>query len=137
MPFVENNIWLILLAAVSGFMLLAPNLGARLRGIKEVGVMEATQLINHRDAVVVDVREDKEYFSGHIPQSKHIPLGELKVRLRDLEKFKGKPLVIGCRSGNRSMGACGILKKHGFEEVYNLKGGIIAWEQANMPVEKK
>ena len=136
MEFVQSNIWLILLAAVSGFMLIMPNLGATLRGIKEVGVVEATQLINHRDAVVVDVREDKEWATGHIPNAKHIPLGQLSSRFKELEKFKGKPVVIGCRSGHRSASACSVLKKNGFNEVYNLKGGIIAWEQANMPVEK-
>lgn len=136
MEFVQSNIWLILLAVVSGFMLIMPNLGATLRGIKEVGVLEATQLINHRDAVVVDVREDKEWATGHIPNAKHIPLGQLSSRFKELEKFKGKPVVVGCRSGHRSASACAVLKKNGFNEVYNLKGGIIAWEQASMPVEK-
>lgn len=136
MQFVQSNIWLILLAAMSGFMLIMPNLGAILRGIKEVGVLEATQMINHRDAVVVDVREDKEWATGHIPHARHIPLGQLSGRLKELEKFKKKPIVVGCRSGHRSASACATLKKNGFEEVYNLKGGIIAWEQAMMPVEK-
>jgi rhodanese-related sulfurtransferase len=125
-----------LLVAMSGFMLIMPNLGAILRGIKEVGVLEATQMINHRDAVVVDVREDKEWATGRIPHARHIPLGQLTSRLKELEKFKKKPIVVGCRSGHRSASACATLKKSGFEEVYNLKGGIIAWEQANMPVEK-
>ncbi len=136
MQFVQSNIWLILLVAMSGFMLIMPNLGAILRGIKEVGVLEATQMINHRDAVVVDVREDKEWATGRIPHARHIPLGQLTSRLKELEKFKKKPIVVGCRSGHRSASACATLKKSGFEEVYNLKGGIIAWEQANMPVEK-
>ena len=136
MQFVQSNIWLILLAVASGFMLIMPNLGAILRGIKEVGVLEATQLINHRDAVVVDVREDNEWVTGHIPHARHIPLGQLASRLKELEKFKAKPIVVGCRSGHRSANACSVLKKNGFNEVYNLKGGIIAWEQANMPVEK-
>lgn len=136
MEFVQSNIWLILLAALSGFMLIMPNLGAALRGIKEVGVLEATQLINHRDAVVVDVREDNEWAASHVSQARHIPLGQLSGRLKELEKFKSKPIVVICRSGHRSASACGSLKKNGFNEVYNLKGGIIAWEQANMPVEK-
>lgn len=136
MQFVQSNIWLILLAVMSGLMLIMPNLGVLLRGIKEVGVLEATQLINHRDAVVVDVREDKEWAVSHISHAKHIPLGQLSGRLKELEKFKSKPIVVMCRSGQRSASACGTLKKNGFNEVFNLKGGIIAWEQANMPVEK-
>jgi rhodanese-related sulfurtransferase len=135
--FLQHNIWLVLLAVLSGFMLLLPNLGARLRGIKEVGVSDAVQLINHRDALVIDVREDSEYNAGHIPHSKHFALGHLAGRVTELEKFKGHPVVVLCRSGMRSASACSVLKKHGFNEVYNLKGGIMAWEQASMPVEKK
>ena len=113
-----------------------PLIGRRISGVKEVETLEATQLINHRDAVILDVREDKEFVTGHLPNAKHIPLGQLVARLKDVEKFKNKPIVVNCRSGARSATACGILRKNGFEEVYNLKGGINAWQQANMPVEK-
>jgi len=136
MQFVQNNLMLIAVALLSAGMLVWPMIGRRISGVKEVETLEATQLINHRDAVILDVREDKEFVTGHLPNAKHIPLGQLVARLKDVEKFKKKPIVVNCRSGARSATACGILRKNGFEEVYNLKGGINAWQQANMPVEK-
>lgn len=136
MQFVQNNLMLIAVALLSAGMLVWPMIGRRISGVKEVETLEAIQLINHRDAVILDVREDKEFVTGHLPNAKHIPLGQLVARLKDVEKFKKKPIVVNCRSGARSATACGILRKNGFEEVYNLKGGINAWQQANMPVEK-
>ena len=136
MQFVQNNLMLIAVALLSAGMLVWPLIGRRISGVKEVETLEAIQLINHRDAVILDVREDKEFATGHLPNAKHIPLGQLVARLKDVEKFKKKPIVVNCRSGARSATACGILRKNGFEEVYNLKGGINAWQQANMPVEK-
>jgi rhodanese-related sulfurtransferase len=137
MDFVVQNIWLFLLAGLSGFMLLGGGgLFGRLSGVKQIGAQEAVLLFNHEDALVLDVREQSEWADGHIAKAKHIPLGQLKNRLTDLEKFKGKPIVAVCRSGNRSGSACGILKKAGFENVHNLAGGMGAWEQAGLPKEK-
>lgn len=137
MDFILQNIWLILLAVLSGFMLFGGGLSGRLSGIKHVTPQEAVMLINHEDAVVLDVRENSEFNDGHIAKARHIPLGQLKNRLNELEKFKGKPIVAVCRSGSRSRHACGILKKHGFENVHNLAGGMLAWEQAGLPRQKK
>jgi rhodanese-related sulfurtransferase len=67
----------------------------------------------------------------------HIPLGQLAKRMAELEKYKDKPIVVACRSGHRSASACRTLKKHGFEQAHNLSGGIIAWEQASLPVTQK
>lgn len=137
MDFVLQNIWLILLIAVSGFMLFGGgNLFGRLSGVKQVGPQEAVLLFNHDDALVLDVREQSEWSDGHIARAKHIPLGQLKNRIADLEKYKGKPIVAVCRSGSRSGHACGLLKKAGFENLHNLAGGMLAWEQAGMPKEK-
>ena len=99
--------------------------------------MEATQLINHHDALILDVREDQEYAGGHVPSSKHIPLRQLSGRIQELEKFRDKPIIAVCRSGARSGHGCSVLRKNGFEQVYNLNGGMSAWQQANMPVERK
>jgi rhodanese-related sulfurtransferase len=92
-------------------------------------------LFNH-DALMLDVRENSEFTDGHIPKSKHIPLGQLGKRLSELDKYKDKPIVAVCRSGSRSGHACGMLRKAGFENVHNLSGGIMAWEQAGFPKEK-
>lgn len=99
--------------------------------------IQAVQKINHENAVIIDVRENNEVSSGTIVNAIHIPLASLQSRLNDLEKHKTSPIVVNCRSGHRSSQACNILRKNGFEKVYNLKGGIMAWQSANLPLSKK
>ncbi len=137
MQIIQNNMGLVALVAVSGLMIFWPMVSRRISGVKEVGILEATQLINHHDALVLDVREDQEYSGGRVPNSKHIPLRQLSGRLHELEKFRAKPIIAICRSGARSGQCCNVLRKNGFEQVYNLNGGMMSWQQANMPVEKK
>ena len=136
MQFLQTNWMLIAIAVVSGAMLTWSFIGSKLSGVDEADTLKATRLYND-DALVLDVREDKEYAAGHIPKAKHIPLGQLGKRMQELDKFKGKPILVTCRSGHRSARACGMLKKAGFETVYNQAGGIIAWERANLPVTTK
>lgn len=137
MQFIQNNLGLVALVLFSGVMIFWPMVSRRMSGIKEVGITEATQLINHHDALVLDVREDQEYAGGRVPHAKHIPLRQLSGRVQELEKFKSKPIIAICRSGSRSGHGCSVLRKNGFEQVYNLSGGMMAWQQANMPVERK
>lgn len=108
-----------------------------IRGIDQVGPADATHLINHQDAIVLDVREDKEFTGGHIINSIHIPMGNVQSRISELEKHKSQPVIVSCRSGARSNSVCGMLKKNGFENVSNLKGGIMAWQNASLPLKKK
>lgn len=136
MQFLQENWMLVALAVVSGAMLVWNFIGGSLSGAEQADTLKATRLYND-DALVLDVREDKEYAAGHIPKAKHIPLGQLAGRLQEIEKFKGKPILVTCRSGHRSARACGMLKKAGFETVYNQAGGILAWERANLPVTQK
>jgi rhodanese-related sulfurtransferase len=136
MDFVLQNIWLILLAGLSGFMLLGGGLFGRLSGVKQIGPQEAVMLFNHEDALILDVREQSEWADGHIAKARHIPLGKLKDRVSELEKHKGKPIIAVCRTGSRSGSACHTLKKAGFENLHNLAGGMSAWEQAGLPREK-
>jgi rhodanese-related sulfurtransferase len=134
--FVLNNIWLVLAAAVSGAILLWPLINRRLSGVPEVGALEAVQLLNRKDAVMIDVREPAEFSAGHAPNAKNIPLAQLDKRIGELEKFKKRPAVVVCQTGGRSHTATALLKKAGFVEIFVLAGGIGAWQQANMPVEK-
>jgi rhodanese-related sulfurtransferase len=134
MEFVHQNIMWVIAAAVSGGMLLASFLRA---GGKGISVTEATLLINREDAVVVDVRETSEWSTGHIPNARHIALGQFKQRVGELDKAKSKPVIVCCATGNRSSSACGALKKAGFERVFNLNGGIRAWSDAGLPVTMK
>ena len=136
LQFLQNNIWMVTLALTSGIMLFWSYFGNRLLGIKEVDHIAAMQLINHKNALMLDVREQSEYAAGHVLNSKLIPLGKLKERIGELEKYRERPIVVICRSGQRSASACGLLGKQGFTQVYNLNGGITAWQKASLPLEK-
>ena len=135
MQFVSNNILPISIALFSGAMLLWSMFGNRIRGIKEVDCTAALQLINHKNALVLDVREDGEYKLGHILNSTHIPVGKLNERIGELEKYKEQPIVVVCRTSNRSGVACAELGKRGFTQAYLLAGGVMAWQKANLPLE--
>jgi rhodanese-related sulfurtransferase len=134
--FLQNNIWTILIALTSGAMLFWSFFGNRLRGINEVDHIAATQLINHKNALVLDVREQSEYDAGHVLNSKLIPLGKLNERLGELEIYRDRPIIVVCRSGQRSASACAFLGKKGFARAHNLSGGIMAWQKAGLPLEK-
>lgn len=136
MEFVQDNLLLVIAAGASGAMLLWSFFGNRVSGIKEVNTLEATRLMNE-DALLLDVRDDNEWAVGRLPNARHIRLAELTKRLSELEKYKDKPVVVYCRSGHRSARACALLKKSGFSNPNNLAGGIMAWEQANLPITRK
>jgi rhodanese-related sulfurtransferase len=134
--FVQSNIWLVLIAVTSGLMLLWSFAGNRLRGVKEVDCAGALQLINHKDGFILDVREQDEFKAGHLLNSKLIPLGKLRERIGELERYRDKPVVVVCRSGQRSATACALLGKEGFGQVYNLAGGVTAWQKSGLPLER-
>ena len=135
MKFVTENIFLIAIAFVSGAMLVWP-LVRRGAGGPSVNTLEATQLINRQDALVLDVREQAEFAQSHILNSRGLPLSQLEARVGDVQKFKDKPVIVYCATGNRSSAAVVTLKKHGFTNVVNLSGGFAAWQQAGLPVQK-
>lgn len=132
-----NNIALVALFVASGAMLLWPEI-SKLVGVggAEIGTLEATRLMNQGQVLVLDVREDKEFAAGHLPRARHIPVRELSKRVDEIGKFKSKPVIVTCQRGARSAAASRFLKKAGFTTVYNLKGGLNAWQQASLPVEK-
>jgi rhodanese-related sulfurtransferase len=136
LQFVINNWYLFVALAVILFLLAAGPISQRMHGIRNANAAQTIQLLNRENGVVVDVCEPKEFSAGHVPNAINLPLSSLKDRLRDLEKHKNKPVIVSCRSGNRSLKAAVILRKHGFATVYNLAGGLLAWERDNLPLEK-
>ncbi len=137
--FLQNSSWHMMLfavAVISGGLLAWSFIGSLFTGqAPKVGTVEAVQLINRRDAVVLDVRAVGEYATGHIANARHIPASELETRSGELEKFKERPIIISCQFGNQSLVVCAKLKKRGFD-AYSLTGGIGAWQQAGLPLEK-
>lgn len=135
MDFIQNNIFLIAVAFISGGMLVWPLVRSRAAG-PSIGTTEATQLINREDALLLDVREPDEFAKSHLLGAKNIPLGQLDARAGELDKHKSKPVIVHCETGNRSNTGMAKLRAKGFERAVNLSGGIQAWKAAGLPVEK-
>lgn len=136
MSFVQTNWPLILVFFLSGAMLLWPLIQKRLSPMKEVGTLNVTHLINTQDAVLLDVRETREFDGARLPNAVHIPLSQLDSRVSELSKHTKRPVVAYCSRGQRSRMAGTALAKAGFTDLYHLNGGIKAWKDAGLPVEK-
>ena len=134
--FILQNLALVAIFVASGLMLVWPEIARLSGGSAEIGTFEATRLMNQGGTLVIDVRDAKEFASGHLPRARHIPLAELSNRVEELAKYKEKAVIVTCRTGVRAGGAIRLLRKAGFATVYQLKGGVVAWEQASLPVEK-
>lgn len=105
--------------------------------IKNITHQELTLMVNRQDAKVVDVRSSDEFRKGHIVDALNVTLADIKNnQVSALEKFKGNPIILVCNAGMTSSQAAQLLSKHGFENLYNLKGGMGEWQAANMPVSK-
>jgi rhodanese-related sulfurtransferase len=107
------------------------------RKYQALGPSDVVRVLNKEDGLVLDVRDDSEVRQGRIKGARHIPLKELKDRMGELQKFRDKPVVVYCRTGNRSAQASEVLTGNGFTNVINLQGGVVAWQNANLPLSKK
>ena len=132
--FLAEQWYLVLAAVTSGALLFWPVLNRGTLGGK-VTPTEAVRLINREKAVLIDVCEPAEYAAGHAAGSRSVPLGALETS-NSLPKNKTLPVVVVCASGARATRAVAILKKLGFERAQALAGGLSAWREANLPIEK-
>ncbi len=133
--FLVDNIFFIVAAMLSGGMLLWPMVARN--AVREIDPQHAIRLINYEDGLVLDVRDDSEYATGHPPNARHIPAERIEDRWQELEKFKDKPIVIIFKPGLRAAQAGSVLRKNGFKRVFNLTGGIDTWRRENLPLVKK
>jgi len=132
--FLVESWYLVLVAVVSGGLLLWPMISRGSYGGK-INVNEAVRLINREKGVLIDVSEPAEFAAAHAAGSRSVPLGALE-KSGNLPKNKALPLVVVCPSGTRSVRAAAMLKKRGFENPRVLAGGLAAWREANLPLEK-
>ncbi|MDN3921016.1 rhodanese-like domain-containing protein [Roseateles violae] len=134
MKFLLDN-WILILAAItSGGFLLWPSLARGGRGAA-LTTAEAVRLVNREKALFIDVSEPAEFAAGHVAGARNIPLASLEGH-KSLPSNKTLPLVLVCASGARAARAAGILRKQGYEKAQPLAGGLAAWREANLPVEK-
>ena len=131
--FIIDHIFLVALVVVSGGALLWPALQPK---GKRASALEVTQLINRGKSVVVDVRDAAEFAKGHLRDAKNIPLSDLSSRISELDKSKGRTVVVVCQSGARADKAVRQLQAAGFTDIATLDGGMTAWQAAGLPTTK-
>jgi rhodanese-related sulfurtransferase len=136
LSFIESNWMLILVLVASGGMLLWPLVQRGLSPTREIGAIQATQLVNRQNALMLDVRETQEYEGGRVPNAVHLPLSQLAERGEEIRRFSARPVIAYCERGTRSRSAAAALTKLGFAQVYTLRGGLRAWAEAGLPVVK-
>ncbi len=129
--------WYLFLALIVILALLFVNLGKnRLLGFREVKPPDAVRLINHEDAVVIDTRDDEAFSKGHIVNAVHLPYESLEDRIRELDEYRDRAVIVCCANGRKSAHAGAILRGNGFHTVYKLSGGLMAWESAGFPLNR-
>ncbi|OIQ79515.1 thiosulfate sulfurtransferase GlpE [mine drainage metagenome] len=134
MKFVIDNLALIAIALVSGGMLLWTTFS---RGTGAgVSAAEAVRLVNREKGVLIDVCEPQEHAAGHCTGARNVPLGQLEQRLADLPKNKETPVLVMCQSGARASRAAATLRKLGYTRAVAVAGGLRAWREAGLPVER-
>lgn len=136
MEFFKQNVLLIGLAVGSGIALLLPLLSRSAAGVTVLSVTEAVMLMSRKSALVLDVREQDEFVQGHLQGARNIPLSQLDARIKELEKFREKPVLLVCQRGSRATRAAKLLKAQNFTGLNVLKGGMQAWLEAKMPTGK-
>ena len=135
--FAGNNIvlagvWVALVA-----MLIFSYVSSLTSSIKEVSTHDATLMINKEDAVVLDIRAQKEFKAGHILGARQIKPEALREKnFNTLENSKDKPFIVVCAMGNQARGTANAMSKAGFSKVSVLKGGMNAWQSASLPISK-
>jgi rhodanese-related sulfurtransferase len=129
-----TNLALIAILLVSGGLLAWPALR---RGRGGLSAAEATQLINRRNAVVIDLRAPSDFAAGHLPSARQVAAGEIGAKIAQVAKNKSTPVLLVCQNGQQSQKAAREVEAAGYAEVHVLEGGVAAWQQAGMPVVKQ
>ncbi len=133
----STNHWPLIAALAVVLALLAVNLlGTRLSGLRPIGPAELVRLINHEGAVIVDVRSSKEFAGGHVLGARNIPVDSLPRETAKLSRDASTPVVLCCETGHRARNAAAALRKAGLRNLYNLDGGLAAWRNASLPLER-
>lgn len=135
--FVANHLFLFSMLAIILGLLIWNLYGDVLAGVKQVAPAEATQLINHEQAVVIDVRSGNDYNDGHILNALHLPVSEISSRIGKFNKYRKQAVIMYCSNGSESSRAARTLMQEGFEKIYCLKGGVLAWKNANLPLTRE
>lgn len=129
----QNNLLILAIAVASGIMLLLP-VFFKGRAGRPVSTSEAVQMVNQKDALLVDLRPVDKFKSGAIAQSRNIPVADLDNKAAALPK--DKPIILICETGRTAPRSISVLRKHGLQEIYTLEGGLQNWIQTGLPIKK-
>lgn len=133
--YTSNHPFLVAAAAILAVLAIVIEIRERAKGSSLVGATDAVRLMNS-GALVLDVRDTKDYEAGHIIDARSVPSGEVAARADSLKKYKDKPVVVCCESGFASASAARVLQGQGFNKVVSLRGGLRSWRQDNLPLTK-
>jgi len=134
--FVTNH-WLLFIAlGVVTFLLIQDFIESATQKFTSISPILAVTRMNDEDAIVLDVREKPDFVDGCIKEAINTPLGKLDDHIKNLTKYQNTPVIVVCQTGTRSMSACRKFTDAGFDKVYNLVGGMRAWEEGKLPVSK-
>jgi rhodanese-related sulfurtransferase len=123
-----DNLNVILIVAAIAYLMYPRVMIMIDKNIKNVAGTEAVEIVaSTPDIIILDVRTASEFQGGHIKGAKNIPLAELRTRTKELEKFRGKPLLVHCASGHRSNKAVRVLSKMGLGPIFHMNRGISSW----------
>ena len=136
LPFIQNHLYLT--SALIGILiaLVIVELYRKAQVTNRLNTTQVTNLVNHDDAVVLDIRSQEAFDGGHIVGAISMPWVELKEKPTKLNKYQQQPIVVVCAQGMESTQALPFLQKQGCTKVYMLAGGIRAWQQAGIPLVK-
>ncbi len=132
--FISNHYLLSLALIVVTYLLFQDLIESTLNKFNGLSPLLAVTKMNSADTVIVDVRDPHEYIKGHIENSINLPLGKFSEKISTLEKNKNHPIIVVCQTGTRSVPACKTLTKAGFEQVFNITGGMQSWEDSKLPI---
>ncbi|WP_305909250.1 rhodanese-like domain-containing protein [Methylomarinum sp. Ch1-1] len=133
LEFISNHYLLVLALAAVTFLLIQDFVEHSFNKFTGISPMIAVTKMNSDETKIVDVREPHEFIKGHIEDAINIPLGKFDDQLDTLQPFKNNPIIVVCQSGTRSVPACKTLVKSGFEQVFNITGGMQSWEDNKLP----
>jgi len=129
--FLIENIFLIAIAFASGAMLLWPLVRTKVSG-PALTTLQVTQLINGKNATIVDIRSPEEFARGSLPNARNLPAEKVKDGAGVLKK--DKPVIVVCATGREAGKVAAQLRSSGFNDVFVLGGGLAAWREAGLPI---
>jgi rhodanese-related sulfurtransferase len=134
--FAGNHPFMVLMFFAVLFLFLNALYKEKSQAFQNVNVDQLTRLVNQQNAQLIDVRPKDAFNQGHIVNAINMPLSDITEGKAKLDKLKKKPVVVYCQIGKSSQAACQQLTQAGFEQVFNLKGGINAWISDKLPLSK-